>query len=41
MMPTSISFFDLWVWFCLGVFVGAGWAFGSLLMTRLFQLIFR
>jgi len=34
-MPNTISLFEVAVWFAVGFFTGAGWAFGSWVIGRL------
>jgi hypothetical protein len=33
-MPTAISLYAVAVWFCVGFFVGSGWALGAWLVSR-------
>lgn len=33
-MPTTISLYAVAVWFCVGFFVGAGWAVASRLVSK-------
>ena len=37
-MPSTISPFQICVWFCVGFFTGAGWAIASVLVG---QILFR
>ena len=34
-MPESISLIACGIWFCVGFFTGAGWAFGSWLIGKI------
>jgi hypothetical protein len=34
-MPSTISLELIGIWFCVGFFVGAGWALGNWLVSRL------
>lgn len=34
-MPTTVTLYEIAVWFCVGFFTGAGWATGTWLANRL------
>jgi hypothetical protein len=36
-MPTTISLYQIGVWFCVGFFVGSGWTCGAILVGRLLR----
>ncbi len=36
-MPSAISLYACGVWFCVGFFAGAGWAFGAWLVSRILR----
>lgn len=36
-MPSTISLYEVAIWFAVGFVTGAGWALGSLLIGRLFR----
>lgn len=38
-MPTTVTLYLIAVWFCVGFFTGAGWAFGAWLVNRLLSKI--
>lgn len=36
-MPTEITLYAVGVWFCVGFFVGCGWAVGAKLVQKLWS----
>jgi len=36
-MPTTITLYQIGVWFCVGFFVGVGWALAALVIGRLLR----
>ena len=36
-MPTTITLYQLGVWFCVGFFTGAGWALAAYLIGRVLR----
>jgi hypothetical protein len=36
-MPNEITLYQIGVWFCVGLFTGAGWALGSWIIGRLLR----
>jgi hypothetical protein len=34
-MPNTVTLYQIGVWFCVGFFVGAGWATATVIITRL------
>jgi hypothetical protein len=35
-MPTTVSLYQIGVWFCVGFFTGLGWALAGVLVARVF-----
>ena len=33
-MPSTVNLYQIGVWFCVGLFTGAGWAIAALLVGR-------
>jgi len=38
-MPSTINFYQIGVWFCVGFFTGAGWAVAAWLVGRVMTAI--
>jgi hypothetical protein len=38
-MPSTINLHQIGVWFCVGFFVGAGWAIAAVIVGRIFAHI--
>jgi len=36
-MPSTITLYEVWVWFAVGFFTGAGWALASWIVNRIFR----
>lgn len=36
-MPNTITLYQLGVWTCVGLFTGAGWTFGTWLVSRILR----
>jgi len=38
-MPTTVTLYQLGVWFCVGFFAGVGWALGAWFVARLLRTV--
>jgi hypothetical protein len=34
-MPTTVTLYQIGVWFCVGLFAGIGWGLGTWIVARL------
>ena len=38
-MPSTVNLYQIGVWFCVGLFTGAGWAIAAGLVGRIMSVI--
>ncbi len=36
-MPSTVTLYQIGVWFCVGVFTGAGWTLGAWFIARVLR----